>query len=184
MAKATSAERTLITGFGPFLEVTDNPSAKIAAALGRPHLVLEVSFEAVDAFLAALDPNSFDRLVMIGVARGRDKVCPELFGRNQIGHAKDVRGADRFGPIEQGAPLLLTGTLWSPEVLGPIVDEPNISVSMNAGSYLCNYVYYRALRALPSKRIGFLHVPDAEALPLTEQIRLATFLVELTESSG
>ena len=172
-----------VTGFGPFLNVTDNPSAKVAEALGLPYQVLEVSFDAADAFVAGLDPAGFGCLLMIGVARGRKHVCPELFARNQIGHTKDVHGQDRFGPIEEGAPLLLEGGLWTPEILSFAIDEPTIRTSYDAGTYLCNYIYYRALRRFPDRRVGFLHVPDVDAIPLEETIRIARLLVEKVAAS-
>lgn len=182
MPSNPTSDRTLLTGFGPFLEVTDNPSARVAAALGRPHQILEVSFAAVDTFLIQVDPSSFDRLIMLGVARGRTEITPELFARNQIGHTKDVNGNDRFGPIEEGAPLLLEGTLWTPEIVANTFGHRDLHVSMNAGNYLCNYAYYRALRTHGQKRVGFLHIPDATAIPLQEQIATIDFLVGLTET--
>lgn len=182
MSESTSSSRTFVTGFGPFLDVQDNPSAKVAQALGRPFRILEVSFEGVDRFLAELDPASFDRLVMIGVARGRKLVMPELFARDHIGHTKDVRGLDRFGEIVHEAPLLLDGGLWTPEVLGALAGETTVRASMDAGTYLCNYAYYQAVRRFPDKRVGFLHLPDESAMPIDEQIRLARKLVEATEA--
>lgn len=174
-----SAGRIFVTGFGPFLDVLDNPSAQIAKQLGLPYEILEVSFEAADRFILGLDPNTFDSLLMLGVARGRTHVCPELFARNQIGHTKDVKGNDRFGPIEAGAPLLLEGDLWTPEVIGEAAHEFMIRASMDAGNYLCNYLYYRAQRKFPDRRIGFLHVPAVDSMSLEEEIRLVKFLVSL-----
>lgn len=170
-----------MTGFGPFLNVIENPSATVAAALGRPHQVLEVSFDAADRFVSEVDPASFDNLLLIGVARGRTQVCPELFARNQIGHTRDVRGVDRFGPIEEGAPLLIEGGLWDPNQLLAVFSDPRIHVSLDAGSYLCNYLYFRAVRAFPAKRVGFLHLPDVAAMSLEEQILLVEQLVEMVE---
>lgn len=176
--------RTFVTGFGPFLNVIENPSATVAAALDRPHQVLEVSFDAADRFLGQIDPESFDNLLLIGVARGRTKMCPELFARNQIGHTKDVRGVDRFGPIEEGGPLLVEGGLWDAEQLLIALGDPRVHVSLDAGSYLCNYTYYRAARAFPKRRVGFLHLPDVAAITLEEQILIAKRLLEMVEKGG
>ncbi len=161
--------RTLVTGYGPFLDVTDNPSARLAQGCGRPHRVLEVSFEAAAAFVESLDPDSFDRLLMIGVAKGREHVTPELFARNQIGHTRDVRGEDRFGPIEAGGPMLREASLWRCEELCDLLLDRRMRVSMDAGRYLCNYVAYRALMRFPEKRVGFLHVPDPAQMALESQ---------------
>ena len=60
----------LVTGFGSFGEVIENPSAALAASSGCSYEVLEVSFEAVDQFLERLDRGSFDKLLLLGVAQG------------------------------------------------------------------------------------------------------------------
>jgi pyrrolidone-carboxylate peptidase len=170
-----------VTGFGPFLDVKENPSATLAEGTGRPFQILEVAFEAVDEFLAGLDPATFDRLVLLGVANSRTQVTPELFARNQIGHTRDVRGNDRFGPIDPNAPLLLEGTLWGPAPLVELFPNPDLKVSLDAGSYLCNYTYFRALARFPDKRVGFLHVPGAEAMPLDRQAELVQAILENVE---
>jgi pyroglutamyl-peptidase len=165
-------ERTLVTGFGPFGEVTDNPSARLAEGCGRPFQVLEVSYRAVDGFLEMVQPSSFDRLVMLGVAAGREWVTPELFARNRIGARKDVSGAGQAGEIEPGGPLLLEGNLWTPEALSGLLIKTQIEVSLNAGTYLCNYIYYRALSRFPDRNVGFLHVPPVDKIALERQIVL------------
>lgn len=177
-----AADRTFVTGFGPFLNVVDNPSGRLAEGSGRPHQVLEVAFEAVDRFLLSLDPSSFDRLVLLGVASGRKQVTPEMYARNQIGHTKDVRGNDRFGPIDPNGELLLEGTLWEPEVVASLLPNSKLHMSLDAGSYLCNYTYYRALQTFPDKKVGFLHVPDVSAIPLDEQAVLVRRLIEAVEA--
>ncbi len=45
---------TLVTGFGPFLSVVQNPSGLLAQGCGRPSEMLEVSYACVDEFLRRL----------------------------------------------------------------------------------------------------------------------------------
>ena len=162
-------QRTLVTGFGPFGAIKENPSAKLAEGCGRPFRILEVALEASEDLLATLDPSTFDRLLLIGVAAGRKHVTPEVYGRNQIGRVKDVQGIDRFGPIDPQGALLLPSTLWTTEVLGELLLDPHFHVSFDAGSYLCNFITYRALTRFPEKAVGFLHVPKPEDMPLPVQ---------------
>jgi len=165
------SERTLITGFGAFGVIAENPSAKLAELCGRPFHVLEVAYQAVDEFLSGLLPDSFDRLLMLGVAANRDRLTPELFARNMIGKARDVRGDAPIGYIEVGAPLILESTLWTPEVASEIVAyDPHTKLSMDGGDYLCNYIGYRALEKFPRNQVGFLHVAPIERLPLETQV--------------
>ena len=172
--------RTLVTGFGPFGTVTDNPSGRLAEGSGRSFRVLEVAYEAADAFLEGLNPEGFDSLLMLGVATRRDRIMPELFARNWRGEVADVRGKADHGPIEEGEPLLIDSTLWNAHLAATLSVSLGLFASMDAGSYLCNYLSYRALRRFKTKRVGFLHVPPFERLTQARQAEtLAKVLVEI-----
>jgi pyroglutamyl-peptidase len=165
------SERTLVTGFGPFLDVVDNPSARLAEALDRPFQVLEVSYDAVEDFIFHVDPSSFDRLLMLGVASGRAHLSAELFARNTYGAVADVAGRSRSGAIQQGQPLLLGSSLFGDEALADIlVSHQRMRMSLDAGCYLCNFAYFKALTAFPLKQVGFLHVPSFSAISFEEQL--------------
>lgn len=178
------SERTLVTGFGPFWDVDENPSAKLAEAVGRPSTVLEVSYDAVEDFIFHLDSDSFDRLLLLGVAPGRSHLCAELFARNTYGIRPDVRGTERVGQIQQGQPLLLGTTLFGEEALSEVlVNDPNMRLSLDAGSYLCNFTYFKALVAFPSKQVGFLHVPPFDQICFDDQLQSLGDLLEALEGS-
>lgn len=176
------SDRTFVTGFKAFLNVRDNPSAKLAESCGRPFQALEVAYRAVDDFLGGLDPICFDRLLMIGVAKGRDRVTPELYARNSIGKSKDVRGYAPEGVIDPNGDLLLESTLWTPEVISEIVAfDSHTKISMDAGRYLCNYISYRALQKFPEKKVGFLHVPSEDKLSIENQMLSLQKILEIIE---
>src|SRR3954453_19985460 len=99
-----NADRTLVTGFLGFEGFDVNPSALLAERCGRRFELLEVSYSAVDAFLDRLDPHSFDRWLMLGVAGKSSRMRTENFGRNVIGARNDVRGSATIGEIEPGGP--------------------------------------------------------------------------------
>ena len=146
----------LVTGFGPFAAAQDNPSARLAETCEAPYRVLEVAFAAVDAFWD--DPGDADAILLMGVAAGTRRMRAEWIGRNYVGRAHDVRDEGRPGPIAAGAPEVLASTLW-PRV------QTRIHPSVDAGSYLCNYILFEGLRRWPERRIGFLHVPHFSAIP-------------------
>jgi pyroglutamyl-peptidase len=162
---------TLVTGFGPFAQIADNPSARLASAVAPDHVILEVSYRAADEFISKLQPGDFDRLLMLGVAAGRRQMAFELFARNQRAGV-DVRGEKGGGAeIDPGAPLLLASNLWSPELCGRLIARHGNSLysSLDAGAYLCNYLAYLALRKFPDKAVGFLHVVMPDALSIKTQ---------------
>ena len=180
LEKAVAAPRAsgiLVTAFGPFKEVVENPSAVLAAGSGLNHVVLEVSYAAVDRFLEELAADSFELLLLTGVAMGRDRLTPEFYGRNFNGKTPDVSGEARFGLIDETGPLLLPSTLWKPEIVAEWTLAYPVQASLNAGNYLCNYITYRALEKFPGKKIGFLHVPDPEKLPIEQQAEVLSVIV-------
>ena len=86
------------------------------------------------------------------------------------------------GPIEEGEPLLLPSTLWNAHLVAELSVRPGLFASMDAGSYLCNYLSYRALRRFPQKRVGFLHVPTFERVPQDRQTEILTQVLAAVEA--
>lgn len=168
--------RMFLTGFGPFGSIRDNPSAVLARSCGAPYEILPVAFSSVEAFLDARDFSRIDALLMIGVAAGRNCLSLETTARNVCGDVADVEGIRRGpGPIEPGGPDSMIGTLWEPALLDQVSGD--VETSDDAGKYLCNFIYYRALQKLPRLRIGFLHVPTFEFVSQSrQQVLLRTLL--------
>jgi pyroglutamyl-peptidase len=173
-AKVHERHALLITGFLGFGDVVENPSAMLAPRLGARHALLEVAYEAVDAFLHQLCNQPPPRmLVMLGVGRKASQVKIERFARNHLNGLKDVREQVRGpGPIDPSAPAVIPGNLFD-----GVATPPEIALSDDAGGYLCNYAYFMALRRLPQTRVGFVHVPPLEAVPLDIQHRTLTGLL-------
>jgi len=157
----------LVTGFGPFLDVSDNPSAQLAERAPSAHQIIEVSFRAVDDFLDQLAVRPPTELLSIGVATSASQLRFETVAHNRIGPTPDVLGEVWGpGPIDPAGPPMRAGTLWMPEWL----EESELSIpSTDAGGYLCNYLYFQALTRLPHTRVGFLHVPPPERVELSIQ---------------
>jgi pyroglutamyl-peptidase len=159
-----SSRRLLVTGFGPFLDVDENPSATLAQHCGLPFAILPVSYRAVDAWMDELDAASFDALLMIGVAAKSEKLRLETVARNEAGLKPDIDGLVLGpGPFDAAAEFQLASSLW--QSAGLTMDTDSWSISTDAGNYLCNYTFFRALQRWPEKDIGFLHVPRFEAVP-------------------
>lgn len=169
--------RLLVTGFGPFGDVGDNPSAWLAERLGTPYRILEVSYTAVDDFVEELQADPPDALLLMGVASGAERMRVETTGRNLTGSIPDVEGRLAGpGPIDPTGPPQLGATLWR----APEFFETNDlwETSVDAGSYLCNYALYRCLQALPNVSVGFLHVPLPDQVPLERQLEVVRTLVD------
>jgi len=146
--------RVLTTGYGPFLNIVENPSGWLVERCGAPFVVLPVSFAAVDKFLADLDPDSFDALVMVGVHGRARKMRLESVAQNMVGKTPDVDGKV-LGPgqIDSSGHDRFRTSLWRE------INLPNFTHTNDAGDYLCNYIFYRASATIPDKLVGFVHVP-------------------------
>jgi len=168
-----------VTGFLAFEGFEFNPSATIAERCGRPFALIEVSYAAVDDYLASLDASRFDQLLLTGVAGRSTRMRVERFARNVVDARVDVRHFTRGpGPIDPLGLAELRGTLWTDSICDRATDVR--CGSDDAGGYLCNYIYYRALQMFPGKRVGFLHVAPEEHLPIDRQLHvLSELLAEL-----
>jgi pyroglutamyl-peptidase len=169
--------RILITGFGPFPGAPFNPTMALVARLlrlRRPALgdveltghIFPVTYQAVDRELPELlEQHRPHALLMFGLASRTPYVRIENRARNAIttlwpdaDHARARKGsiapdagARMFGP--HTAKLLRAA-------LGTGVD---VRASRDAGSYLCNYLSWRAIEATRNADgpvlATFVHIP-------------------------
>ena len=97
----------------------------------------------------------------------------EMFARNER-KGDDVRGHENLGPIDDRGPLLLPSTLWTPELATDLLlfAPREVATSLDAGTFLCNYLYYRGLERFPGKRVGFLHVVMPGVVSLDRQVEI------------
>ena len=175
------SDRLLVTGFLPFGGFDVNPSALLSASCGRRHELIEVAFDAVDTFVDRIvSADGFDTLLMFGMrSRGATGFELERRALNVISPRPDTRHHVRGpAPIDPDGPPELASTLFTSPQL------PVGRFSDDAGRYLCNYAYYRALRALPNKRIGFVHVPPIDVMPIEEQRDALKQLIHHVECTG
>jgi len=155
--------RILVTGFGPFGRVVDNPSARLAtSAVGVDSVVLPTSFARAPSMLrAATEGKDYDVVLLLGVAEGQPEFGVEQCGRNVVSaRIPDVDGAMPVGVVVEGAPEVIAVTLDVARVHGALRAPSRLSDS--AGTYVCNALLFHALHAAVAPRVGFLHVPPDE----------------------
>ena len=164
--------RVLITGFGPFPGAPFNPSAALAKALAcrrRPALadierathVFATTYASVDRDLPKLLAKKPDIVLMFGVAGRRHQLCIETRARNAVSLLFPDAGGHRplRGVIKLRGPATLAGNAPFARLAGAA--GPRARLSRDAGRYLCNYVYWRALVQVRSTRplVQFVHIP-------------------------
>jgi pyroglutamyl-peptidase len=176
----------LITGFDRFPGSPVNPSGVVATRLAkrrRPALagmrrvghVFATRYDAVDRELPALlTREKPDIVVMFGVATRSNQVRIEERARNRIALFPDAGGrrpAAQTIALHHDArrnPLPLARLVNAARSAG-VAAAP----SRNAGSYLCNYVYWRGLEAAARPdgpdSVAFVHVPPVAVKPVPKK---------------
>lgn len=173
----TSPLRVLITGFGPFPGAPYNPTmplVKRLAALRRPALddvaiathIFHVTYATVDRelpqLLAAHRPHA---LLMFGLAARTPFLRIETRARNAITAIwPDADGTRlRKGAIAGTADALTFGPHSQKLLRAAQATGIDARASRDAGSYLCNYLSWRAIEATRSDDgpalAAFIHVP-------------------------
>ncbi len=169
--------RILITGFGPFPGAPYNPTIPLVrrlAQLRRPAFsnvellshIFHVSYAAVDRELPKLIANCRpDAMLMFGLAGRSAHVRVETRARNAVSTRLSDADRRRAGKtsILSGSDAALFGPHTARLVHAARGTGVHVEVSRDAGSYLCNYLSWRAIEATgkpggPSLA-AFVHVP-------------------------
>ena len=164
--------KLLCTGFEPFDNDTINPSWEAVRRLKAPEgaelirACLPVSFEEAPRALEALIlSHRPDAVLCVGQAGGRRGVSLERVAVNLMdARIPDNQGAQpREEPVCPGGPAAFFSTLPLRR-LETALRQAGIpaEISNTAGLFVCNCVFYTAMRLtqrFPGLRAGFLHMP-------------------------
>jgi pyroglutamyl-peptidase len=169
--------RILITGFGPFPGAPYNPTQPLVARLlrlRRPALgdvelsghIFPVTYGAVDSQLPELlTRHRPQALLMFGLASRTPYVRIETRARNAVTtlwpDADHTRV--RKGSIAGGADAITFGPHTAKLLRAAVGTGIDARASRDAGSYLCNYLSWRAIEATCGdtgpRLAAFVHVP-------------------------
>jgi pyroglutamyl-peptidase len=169
--------RILVTGFGPFPGAPFNPTQPLVARLlrlRRPALddaelsghIFPVAYQAVDRelpqLLAKYRPQA---VLMFGLASRTAHVRIETRARNAV----TTRWPDadrtraRKGSIASGADAVMFGPHTAKLLRAADSTGIDARASRDAGSYLCNYLSWRAIETTRSDTgphlTAFVHIP-------------------------
>ena len=173
--------RVLLAAFGPFPGAPFNPSAALVQKLARrrrPALadlvynvhVFATNYAAVDRDLPKLFASEPDLVLIFGLAGRRRHISIETRARNAVSVL--FPDASRHRPsnsiIQSGGPDALFGRAPFHALQGAArASRTPVKLSRDAGRYLCNYVYWRALQHAPQGRplVQFVHIPAVAKIP-------------------
>ena len=188
----------LLTGFEPFGTATSNPSGEIVKQISGDNIVtaiLPVAYtQSAERLLSLIAQHNPDVVICLGQAEGRTSITPEKVAIN----LDDAGLPDNEGVVRNDVKILADGpdAYFSTLPLNEIVDAMKAqgiaaTVSLSAGAFLCNHVFYVAQNkfAGTNVRSGFVHVPlmDSQApefpglptMPLDQMITAVRAMLEV-----
>jgi pyroglutamyl-peptidase len=169
--------RILVTGFGPFPGAPYNPTMPLVERLmqlRRPAFddvklsshIFHVTYATVDRelpkLLAKKRPHA---LLMFGLAQRTPYLRVETRARNAITTIwPDADGTRvRKGSITRGSDALMFGPHTAKLLRAALATGIDARASRDAGSYLCNYLSWRAIEATQEDDgphlASFIHIP-------------------------
>jgi len=190
--------KILVTGFEPFGKASSNPSGEIVKQISGENIVtaiLPVAYaKSAERLLALIEEHNPDVVICLGQAEGRTEITPERVAIN----LDDARLADNEGVLRSGIKIIDGGpdayfsTLPVKEIVEAIKAKGvPAAVSLSAGAFLCNHVFYVAQNkfAGTNVRSGFVHVPlmDSQSpefpglptMPLAQMVTAVRAMLEV-----
>ncbi len=190
--------KVLLTGFEPFGTATSNPSGEIVKQIGGDNIVtaiLPVTYaQCAERLLALIAEHNPDVVVCLGQAEGRTQITPEKIAIN----LDDARLPDNAGVQRSDVKILDDGpdAYFTTLPIKEMVEAAKAagvpaSVSLSAGAFLCNHVFYIAQNKFAGTKVrsGFVHVPlmDSQApefpgmptMPLDQMVKAVRAMLEV-----
>jgi len=190
--------KVLLTGFEPFGNATSNPSGEIVKQISGDNIVtaiLPVAYtQSAEQLLSLIEQHKPDVVICLGQAEGRPAITPERVAIN----LDDARLADNEGVLRNDVKILQDGpdayfsTLPVNDIVAAIKAQGiPAAVSLSAGAFLCNHVFYVAQNKFAGSdvRSGFVHVPlmDSQAaefpglptMPLDQMVTAVRAMLEV-----
>jgi pyroglutamyl-peptidase len=190
--------KVLLTGFEPFGKASLNPSGEIVKQIKGDNIVtaiLPVAYaQSAERLLALIAQHNPDVVICLGQAEGRTQITPERIAIN----LDDGRLADNDGEMRNDVPIIVGGPVAYESTL-PIKDFVKAindagvpaAISLSAGAFLCNHVFYVAQNKFVGTKVrsGFVHVPlmDVQAgefpglptMPLDQMVKAVRAMLEV-----
>ena len=190
--------RILLTGFEPFGTATSNPSGEIVKQISDENIVtaiLPVAYaQSAERLLSLIEQHNPDVVICLGQAEGRTQITPEKVAIN----LDDARLADNEGVLRSDVKIIEHGpdAYFSTLPVKDMVEAMKAqgipaAVSLSAGAFLCNHVFYVSQNKFAGSNVrsGFVHVPlmDSQApefpglptMPLDQMVTAVRAMLEV-----
>lgn len=190
--------RILVTGFEPFGNHKNNISKDILAKVPEimtisdpwhtsrdeilpnqqifvEKMILTVDEDGSNAIAKRLGKGEiWDAIIHLGLCDSCDQIRLETTAINVL----DMRISDNSGRIVKNAKLGMNNILANDSLIQRLSYPPinNVTISNDAGSFICNETYYQTLSKLATKGLQnkiqccFIHLPPENRMPAGESL--------------
>lgn len=183
--------KILITAFEPFKSYSENISMQVLDELIKrdallfDHLILPVSYQgSFTALEERYDLSEYDLLIMLGMASKREWINLE----RRAAHLVTSNSPDNDGVVWPKEKLLgdreyfVTNLNIDQLAKFAITHNLPVAISDDAGGYVCNSTYYRALEKIQQQNLKtraiFIHLPPFEKISKAQQADSLISMIE------
>ncbi len=167
--------KVLVTGFEAFGGDLVNPTelmlkwirddSKLSSVFDT--LILPVEFSSAhEIILKHQNLDSYSAILSFGLAAGRAKISLERVALNWIETSiPDNAGiSPKLGPIDPSAEKVYFSKMNIESIRDDLKAAGlSVEISLTAGGYVCNHLYFQLLKAKLKQPVVFIHVPYLQA---------------------
>lgn len=180
----------LVTGFEPFGASETNPSQQLAdwangQIINDQQIVGAslpvVRYQAIQQCQNLIAQHQPSWVINLGVAANRASISPERVAIN----LDDFRITDNANnqpidqPIYPDAPPAYFSRLPVKRIKQALANASiPCELSLSAGSYVCNHLFYGTRHLHPQLIAGFIHVPSEQTMPIAMQQQALQIIIE------
>lgn len=147
--------KVLISAFTPFNKMPNNYSSEVLKYIKDvDKIILDVVYdESFNKLKSSFNLDEYDLIITMGEARMRDDLTLEKRAIN----LSSCSLADNALVLKKDEKIIPNGEEYLYTKLP--IEESDIEVSMDAGRFVCNNIYYHLLNSYPEKSL-FIHIPE------------------------
>ena len=174
-----SVRKVLLTGFEPFHDQDVNESSELVREIMRAgmegvsitHRILTVDMQGSMAPSELLSGEEFDAVLLLGLSRKSTKIRLERFAKNNLSMIFPDNSGRKLEneTIEDDAPEILETTVSIHNFDEEFDSDEDVEWSEDAGSFVCNEVYFRTLARNLGVPVLFIHLPKEGNVDLNRQ---------------
>ena len=147
--------KVLISAFTPFNKMPNNYSSEVLKYInGVDKIILDVVYdECFEELKKQFNLDEYDLIIASGEARSRKVLTLEKRAQN----IASCSLADNSGVIKKDEKIILNSDEYLYTKLP--IEQSDIEISLDAGRFVCNNIYYHLLFNYPEKSL-FIHIPE------------------------